>query len=112
MNTEVVDVLRRARARIEDPAKWYQGAHRDDSEFSGDDCAVCLDGAVQWAICGYPNAPIKSHDEGRTYWRTIRRLQRTLEVENVSDWNDAPERTHAEVLAAFDRAIELAEAAS
>jgi hypothetical protein len=26
------------------------------------------------------------------------------------DWNDAPERTQAEVLAAFDKAIELAEA--
>jgi hypothetical protein len=27
----------------------------------------------------------------------------------VANWNDAPERTQAEVLAAFDRAIELAE---
>lgn len=30
----------------------------------------------------------------------------------IGRWNDAPERTHAEVLAAFDRAIELAEATS
>jgi hypothetical protein len=27
---------------------------------------------------------------------------------NVPAWNDAPSRTHAEVLAAFDRAIEAA----
>jgi hypothetical protein len=28
----------------------------------------------------------------------------------IARWNDAPERTQAEVLAAFDKAIELAEA--
>lgn len=30
----------------------------------------------------------------------------------VADWNDAPERTHAEVLDLLDRAIKRAEAAS
>jgi hypothetical protein len=28
----------------------------------------------------------------------------------ITTWNDAPERTHAEVLAAFDKAIALAKA--
>jgi hypothetical protein len=33
-----------------------------------------------------------------------------LAIDNpiIQDWNDAPGRTHAEVLAAFDRAIEVA----
>jgi hypothetical protein len=32
-------------------------------------------------------------------------------VETLKEWNDAPERTRAEVLAVFDRAVRLAEAA-
>ena len=36
-------------------------------------------------------------------------LRRILRVEWEGDWNDAPGRTQAEVLAAFDAAIALAE---
>jgi hypothetical protein len=36
-------------------------------------------------------------------------VEDAAETENIVHWNDAPERTQADVLAAFDRAIELAE---
>jgi hypothetical protein len=38
-------------------------------------------------------------------------LERAIGERFIGDWNDAPGRTHAEVLEAFDRAIALAEAA-
>lgn len=35
-------------------------------------------------------------------------LSREFWMPKLPDWNDAPERTHAEVLAAFDKAIAAA----
>lgn len=103
--SDVVDILTRARERINDPAKWHQGSFRDDDGMhSADDCAVCAVGALNWADHGYPEPAWKDTDGFSAAYMVLRN---TL-TETIPGWNDAPTRTHAEVLAAFDKAIELA----
>ena len=41
--------------------------------------------------------------------RCLRMLERATHTSPAAKWNDAPERTQADVLAAFDKAIALAE---
>jgi hypothetical protein len=85
-----VEVLQAARALIDTPDKWTQGTY-DDGE--GRRCIVAaLDAA-------------RNRIPERCAQGTLRA---TVGGEPLSQWNDAPGRTHAEVMAAFDRAIEAA----
>lgn len=87
------EVLIAARKRLELPENWV-GAGRPAEHGQ-----ICVTTAIT------PNLkPIE--------WQPILRLFidcNGIEGDGVLgpiwDWNDAPERTHAEVLAAFDRAI-------
>jgi hypothetical protein len=100
----VADKLREARALIE--RGWTQGAYARnaagedledvDWEFSDTDPVCwCMSGAMMQAGL---------EDEADDF------IQRAIGKKFIPEWNDASERTQAEVLAAFDRAIELAEA--
>ena len=91
----VADVLRRARALIDSPEKWCKGALYRDG-------ARCVWGALDGIRTGEPT-PFRKAEAGATY------ITRAIGGRNIASWNNAPERTHAEVLAAFDRAIKLAE---
>jgi hypothetical protein len=86
------DVLRRARALIDSPEKWIKGAYglrADDPH--------CVYGALDVVAHMRP-------------CRGFELFREAVGTRHIEAWNDAPERTHAEVMAAFDRAIELAEA--
>jgi hypothetical protein len=77
------EILRAARAKIATPDRWdaFQGG-----------CPLPLwDGSWE------------------TTWQTAGHFADAIGDTEIYDWLDAPGRTHAEVLAAFDRAIELAE---
>lgn len=90
----VADVLRAARERISDPERWLQGSMRD-----GNRCC-----ALQALIDAQPD----SFDED---WLPYRLLGAAMGSDgDVGGFNDL--HSHDEVLAAFDRAIELAEAAA
>lgn len=99
----VADILRAARAKIDTPEKWTHTvlARRADGKKTGarDPSAVyfCMSGAV---ISGGNEA---------IDWRAFDFLTRAIDGATIPAWNDHPDRTHAEVLAAFDRAITLAE---
>jgi len=92
-----VSNLRKARALIDTPEKWCRGLHMCRE-------AMCIEGALNMAERGHPEAvefyaksrawSLLQGDGGGTLWH----------------WNDAPWRTHADVMAAFDKAIALAEA--
>lgn len=82
--------LKSARERISDPAHWGKKRFNLDGVY----CAL---GALLVARDG-------DMDEACEY------LRRACDCESIIVWNDVPSRTHAEVLAAFDRAIELARA--
>lgn len=87
--TSVAEVLREARSLVDTPEKWCKGTYGDGEG------RHCISGTLR--------------DVGAEEAYTF--LQRTIHTAGpLSSWNDAPERTHADVLAAFDKAIALAEA--
>jgi hypothetical protein len=100
----VADTLRAARALIETPARWTQGMYAKDEqgqEIDPRDPAArqwCTSGAIG-AVVGYGPSAIGA--------RQI--LRKAAGARTMSIFNDDPARTHPEVMAAFDRAIALAE---
>lgn len=90
----VADTLRAAKALIDTPEKWCVGTPKRNS---GRLCAGwALDRIVTLAT---PlDAPV---------FVTFRRAAGIPHEVGIGDWQD--ERTHAEVMEAFDRAIALAE---
>jgi hypothetical protein len=100
--TAVADKLREARALIE--RGWTQGANARDE--MGDRLFVDTDEAVCFCMMGAIIAAVPPDQ----LLAAEHLLKRAVNDEGVEYWNDAPERTQSEVLAAFDKAIELAEA--
>lgn len=89
------DVLRRAKALLSTEDYWWRGEKAGNRMGS-----VCIANAV-WRFCESTKAP------------AYRLLLRALGLETPTQifaWNDAPERTFADIHAALDRAIALAEA--
>lgn len=92
--TTALAILIEGRRRIEDPDRWGKGmrAHRDDP------ATFCASEAIE--------------DSPYCYSRTLA-LCALIEASagainnqmRIAEWNDAPERTHAEVLALYDKAI-------
>lgn len=100
-----VEVLKRARETISKPERWTQGAYARDARGypigvgHSDAVCFCATGAI---ARGAPDP------EARALAQMGVRIGRRP-VEGLAAWNDAPERTHAEVLAAFDSAIKRLE---
>lgn len=96
---ETLGVLVHARELIATPDKWTQGSLSETA--SGELCdekaaaaaCFCLDGALMRA------------SGVKMVWDAYTALGFDSMTE-LWDWNDAPERTHAEVLARLDEAIE------
>lgn len=95
------EILIAARAKIEAPERWTQG------KFARAKNGACIGpqtaGAVRWCSIG----AIISVGDLPSYDLLLAAIGG--EWNTVAEWNDAPNRTHAEVLAAFDRAIATAE---
>ena len=104
-------VLIDARALIEAPNRWTKGSNARDrnhlpAEPVGPDaCSFCAAGAVMRAA-----GVLTADDRVRGVFE---RLQDNIEAEGEGEFywslqrfNDAPEVSHADVLALFDRAIE------
>jgi hypothetical protein len=85
-----LDVLIEARRIISDPDRWCQRRYN-----LGD--AYCAIGAI-----------MKCDGRPEAYSLLREGIGDDAIDQRITDWNDKPWRTHAEVLAAFDRAIELA----
>jgi len=97
-----VELLRYGRARIEREG-LLKG--RDASLYSGIIGKGCC---VQTSFNGSTNGT------GDIFTPVYTLFRRAMDAPGMSiiDWNDAPERTKEDVLAAFDRAIALAEGES
>lgn len=97
------DVLKAAREHLASVAFWQGGPSRiDGREMRVDESYPPSDCAV--TAISFVGSPMGSRIDAR------KRLAKAIglpdgEVFTIADWNDAPERTKAEVLAAFDRAI-------
>lgn len=94
---KVLKVLRESRSRVEVPEKWFTPARWALGLADWDSCC---------AITALPDLLADEHNG-----LAADALARGMGLENVCDipeWNDS--HTHAEVLAAFDRAIAIVEA--
>jgi len=94
MNPQLIADLEAARALIDTPDRWYQGQLRK-SGADGKPCKWCALGACY---------QIAERDE-LTRYRDMAKALNGVIGEPVPNWNDAPERTHAEVMVLFDKAI-------
>lgn len=97
------EILRAARALIDTPDKWLHegGASGRDGDRRCVGAAIYDAGDGQVPFSCYEDHPV---------WGTFKRANGLL-GRPLPAWNDEPERTHAEVLDAFDRAIAASEAA-
>jgi hypothetical protein len=86
--TQLKNDLMAARALVE--RGWCQGISHDNT---GSVDKYCVLGAIDQASSG---------DSSEAKFA----LRKVVGGIYLADWNDAPERTKADVLAAFDRAIE------
>lgn len=99
MRTRIVEVLRAAKASIDTPEKWGQ-------KWAGSGLApgcrtMCMGIAFDRAFRMFDNG-------GQLYGEAVAPLRLAIGGADILDWNDAPERTHAEVMTAYDRAIAIA----
>lgn len=100
--TTVLAALKAARRLLSKPERWTKGWFAKDkdgadvSELSKHATCFCPEGAI------YRSAP------GLLETDALAALERGLPKQwySVPLWNDAPRRTHAQVLRLFDRAIE------
>lgn len=95
-----LDTLRRARELLSEPNSWTQGTYARDAQgkrcYIWEDCRVCL--CVEGAL-------FSAHEDIEVCVAARDAFEGSLGGAPLDEWNDAPERTHAEVLEAFDRAI-------
>ena len=95
-------VLDAAADLIEPEGAWQQGSWFDTSSelaLGGDYRCMCAEGALILVGCerfSLPSQPAHKF------------LLAATGAEDVPDWNDAPERTQAEVVAALRKAADLA----
>lgn len=97
-----VDVLRAARALIEKGWTQYDFA-RNSGGWGVDEwhhSAACF---CSWGALNRAGIDLECNTASAIHWL------RSATVGPIAVWNDAPGRTQAEVLAAFDKAIELAQ---
>ena len=94
----IKDRLRAARALIDKPEKWTQGRYFDN-----------MYGVESYCASGALSEAALTPDEGNKAWTHLYNSVERHTGRNwggLVAWNDAPERTHAEVMQAFDRAID------
>ena len=101
MNAEAV--LRNARTTLEKPEAWTRGV------MARFDNGLECNPKSEFAVCFCPLGAIARTDTyGITKGVAIQRIEKVLGISgsgSIASWNDEPDRTHDEVLAAFDRAI-------
>ena len=107
MSKEVADLLRRAKAKIPTPETWTRG------EFARDLGGKVVGGASAHAVCWCAYGAIQAVAHESTLREDAEdAIASQVPSGYVADFNDAPETTHADVLAAFDRAIAAEESAA
>jgi hypothetical protein len=100
------DILNRAADLLEQPNAWCQGSIARDA--NGERVALTLEPkACSWCIIG---AVSKATGFEKTPDGIFERIRNTAVGENeyisIGGWNDAPERTQAEVVAVLRKAAE------
>jgi hypothetical protein len=63
---------------------------------------VCALGALCAALTGEASSPPKDDEGWELFMDTRARLQKITRTERLAEWNDAPERTAADVVGLFE----------
>ena len=95
-------LARRVRELLSEPGRWTQGYFARDA--AGQECASKDPAATCWCVVG---AMVRlGSDDPRPDIEFINALKAHLGPPcSLSMWNDAPGRTHADVLALLDRVV-------
>ena len=112
---KVKKVLREARAMIATPDQWSKGADRRTEGgkiLACSDCkslvaSRCAGGAILDSTCA-GDVPYR---QAESFLMDAIERKAGERYQYLAPWNDSPERTHAEVLQAFDWAIAASTAA-
>ena len=103
----VTEILIEARELISDPERWTQGVYARDAQgiFTDWDSPE----AVSWCVTGAIAKVVRSVQESKGDYNALvmsalDKLRCAIGHDGVTAFNDA--HNHAEVLAAFDKAIE------
>jgi hypothetical protein len=101
------DLLRAAHTLVTRPEQWWQCSPRSHQADKSN--CICVGNAIV-KVCIAAHVPIDM--PFRIFAEAIGSdADRFSEIcQFIYDWNDAEERTHDEVLDAFDRAVAIAEA--
>lgn len=91
--TPALALLRAARAKIEDPRKWVKHDPAQWELASGLHCVVSSLGHDGWSLKVYHTLDMLAQSLPPGRWGR-----------HVHQFSDAPETTHADILALFDRA--------
>ena len=111
MTMTTIEILKKARELISDEKHWTKGVYARTVHSTP--CAPIAEQAFCWcsvgAIAKIEGLPcttlgVQFSEQGSS-------AARLLATDHAPSWNDAPERTHAEVLQRFDEAIARLEAA-
>lgn len=101
--TKIADILRAGKANIESKG-WCQGDERALADGHPHGCCVATSVTDVTGINNHT-----TYNAGMDAMMLFKRANGINPDLCIGTWNDAPERTKEEVLAAFDKAIALAE---
>lgn len=104
-----LELLTQTRTLLQDPARWGKGTGKNIYPELPPNC-FCVDTALIFLDEPF-HATITLHTAQQYVRKAIGIPERDLDDNEGCGfyaWHDAPWRTHAEVLAALDKAIELA----
>lgn len=87
-----LQILKAARNKVADPLDWGQGPRLRRGRFQ----SCCAAEAIEEVVEASPER-IRAY---RAFANAA-----GIDVQRIPEWNDAPERTHKEVMAAFNLAI-------
>lgn len=92
-----LQILQSARKRISDPAIWGKGTRPQDRPLT----TCCIAEAIEeaWRTGGEPRY--------QAFNAVFNAAGLDRHIDAITTWNDAPERTHDEVLKTLDLAIAL-----
>lgn len=100
----LIENLKAARALIDTPEKWHQGWYESESG------CLCTLGALAKAVLGKTDNVRWCEPELSTAQRALEaELPKYWKARGVATFNDSPRRTHADIMALFDRAISATE---
>lgn len=108
-NAQTVRDLEAARKLIEKPENWCKGAEARDAD--GNRVSDYSTKAVSYCALGAISRATKGRGATRRYSAAWSALERATVVGSIAAYNDAPRRTHKQILKLFDRAISRARSA-